>query len=378
MSVHALLAAQPALYDWRRALVEVGPLLAEEEKHCDLTGEFVGVNFAMLRDRGFYELAVPVELGGAGLTVTELSAMLRELAHYGSSTALAFAMHTHSVAIAAWRWRHQNAPTDGLLKRVASERIQLLSSGGSDWLVGSGSATKVPGGYRVQGKKIFASGAPSADLFSTGAVEDTQEGPSVLQFMLPMNAEGVSIVENWDTLGMRGTGSHEVALNDVFVPDAAIGARRKSGAWHPLFHLISLIAIPLVYSVYAGIAEAAREIAVGATKRRDTATLEAAGALETELNATRIALDSMIALAETAQPSAETTNRIFLHRALVCRSAIKTVDLALDLVGGAGYFRKLGLERLFRDVQAARFHPLQKAPQRLIAGRMAFGLPIDA
>ena len=135
MYVHALLAAQPALYDWRHALVEVGPLLAEEEKHCDLTGEFVGVNFAMLRDRCFYELAVPVELGGAGLTVTELSAMLRELAHYGSSTALAFAMHTHSVAIAAWRWRHQNArhaaivanpllyPCDGSRPRSGAQRL---------------------------------------------------------------------------------------------------------------------------------------------------------------------------------------------------------------------------------------------------------------
>lgn len=377
MTIHALLAAQPPRTDWRRVLAAIGPQLAEEERHCDLSGEFVGVNLAMLRDRGFFELAVPEEFGGAGLTIAELSAMLRELAHYASSTALAFAMHTHSVAIAAWRWRHQNAPTDGLLKRIAAERIQIFSSGGSDWLAGSGSATKCPGGYRVQAKKIFASGAPSADLFSTGAVEDTPEGPTVLQFMVPMKAEGVSIVENWDTLGMRGTASHEVVMNNVFVADTAIGARRKAGVWHPLFHLISMIAIPLVYSVYAGIAEAARDIAIGATKRRDNATIELAGALDTELTATRVALASMIAFAETAQPSAETTNTVFQHRALVCRSALATVERALDLAGGAGYFRMLGLERLFRDVQAARFHPLPTAPQRRLAGRFAFGMPID-
>ena len=174
------------------------------------------------------------------------------------------------------------------------------------------------------------------------------------------------------------TGSHDVLLDGVFVPDAAIGARRKPGVWHPLLHIVALVAMPLVYAVYAGIAEAARNLTVEAlAKRRDAATIDALGALDTELAATRIALDSMVTFAETAQPGPETTNTIFIHRALVCRGAIRTVDLALDAASGAGYFRRLGLERLFRDVQGARFHPLQQAPQRTLAGRMALGLPID-
>ena len=85
----------------------------------------------------------------------------------------------------------------------------------------------------------------------------------------------------------------------------------------------------------------------------------------------------MVAFSETAQPGPETTNTIFIHRTLVARSAIRTVDLALDVAGGASYFRRLGLERLFRDVQGARFHPLPEDPQRRLAGRMALGLPID-
>jgi len=364
---------------WRALLGQIGPQLAEEGRRCDRANEFVGANMALLREHGFLELAVPAELGGAGLSRTELSAMLRELAHYCGSTALALAMHTHVAAAAAWRWRHQKAPTDGLLKRVAAERIQLLSSGGSDWLLGSGKAVKVDGGYQVYACKVFASGAPAANLFMTGAIEeDAPDGPAVLQFGVPMNAQGVSIIETWDTLGMRGTGSHDVRLDGVFVPDAAIGARRKPGVWHPLLHIVALVAMPLVYSVYAGIAEAARNLAVETlAKRREPAVIAALGALDTELAATRIALDSMVAFAETAQPCPETTNTIFIHRALVCRDAIRTVDLALDAVGGAGYFRRLGLERLFRDVQGARFHPLQEGPQRQLAGRMALGLPID-
>jgi acyl-CoA dehydrogenase len=360
-------------------LAEIGPQLAEEGRRCDEANEFVGANITMLRERGFLELAVPVELGGAGLSRIELSDMLRELAHYCSATALALAMHTHVVAAAAWRWRHQNAPTDGLLKKVAAERIQMLSSGGSDWLNGSGKAVKVDGGYRIDARKVFASGAPSAHLFMTGAIEeDAQGGPTMLHFAVPMNAKGISIVETWDTLGMRGTASHDVVLDGVFVPDAAIGARRKPGVWHPLMEIVTLVAIPLVYSVYAGVAESAREIAIqSAAKRSDPNIIEAAGALDTELAATRIALKSMVEFAETAYPKPETTNTIFMHRTLVAQSAVRTVELALEVAGGYGYFRRLGLEKLFRDVQAARFHPLQTGPQRQLAGRMALGLPID-
>jgi acyl-CoA dehydrogenase len=377
MSIHAL--KKPVETNWRSVLAELGPRLAQEDSRCDEMNQFAGANFALLRERGFLELGVPVELGGAGLTRTELSEMLRTLARHGSSTALALAMHTHVLAAAVWRWRNQNAPVEGLLKRVATERIQLLSSGGSDWLDGSGKAVKVDGGYRIYARKIFASGSPSASLFMTGAVdEDAPEGPMMLQFGVPMNAAGVTIKETWDTMGMRGTGSHDVLLDDVFVPDAAIGARRKPGTWHPLMHIVSMVAFPLVYSVYVGVAEAARDLAVAAAaKRRDPAVIELVGALDTELAATRIALDSMVAFSETAQPEPETTNRIFMHRILVARSAIKTVELALEVAGGASYHRRNGFERLFRDVQGARFHPLPEHQQRRLAGRLALGLPID-
>lgn len=378
----AVLVLSPAASDksaWRGTLAELGPRLASGETRSDATGSYVAGNMTLLREQNFLALAVPVELGGAGLSRIELAAVLRELGKHCSSTALAFAMHTHVVAAAAWRWKHQQAPVDGLLKRVASERIQLLSSGGSDWLLSSGKAVKVEGGYRIQARKNFASGAPSAQLFMTSAVEeDSEGGPTVLHFALPMTAEGVSILDNWDTLGMRGTASQDVLLDNVFVPAAAISGRRKPGPWHPLLHIVSMVAIPLVYAVYAGIAEAARDIAIEAARKRPAeADLALAGALDTELAALGITIDSMVEFAETAQPSPETTNRIFMHRALIAHSALKTVDLAMELAGGVSYFRKFGLEKLFRDVQGARFHPLRDATQQRLAGRMALGLPID-
>jgi alkylation response protein AidB-like acyl-CoA dehydrogenase len=378
MSALAFRTVNSATFDWRAVLQEIGPQLAEEGRRCDENNEFAAANFEVLRAREFLALAVPAELGGHGLSRTEIAAALRALAHYCPSTALALAMHTHVTAAAAWRWTHQKAPTDGLLKRIASERIQLLSSGGSDWLEGSGTAEKVEGGYRVHGRKTFASGAPATQLFMTGAIEDDpKEGPTVLQFGVPMNAKGVSIVETWDTLGMRGTGSHDVVFDGVFVPDAAIAARRKPGVWHPLLHLVSMIAFPIVYSVYTGIAEAARDIAVAqASKRRDPA-IDTVGMMDTELAAARMACDGLVAFSQIATPGPETTNTVFIYRSLVARSALRTVDLAMDAAGGAAYFRRVGLERLFRDVQGARFHPLTDSAQRRMAGRTALGLPID-
>jgi alkylation response protein AidB-like acyl-CoA dehydrogenase len=378
MNVHVMEKLQPAITDWRAVLAELGPLIAEEGRRCDAANEFVGANIAALRERGFLGLAVPAELGGGGLSLRELADVLRSLAHHCSSTALALSMHTHVTATVAWKWRHLQAPFEGLLRQIATGRLQMLSSGGSDGLPGSGEAVKVDGGYRIKARKIFASGAPSANLFMTGAIEhDPLADPVVLHFGVPMNAEGISIAETWDTLGMRGTASHEVVLDNVFVPDAAIAARRKAGVWHPAIHIAMMVAIPLVYAVYTGIAETARDIAVGAAKKRRDVNLDALGALDTELAATRIALNDLVNFAETAQPGPKTTNAIFIGRALIGRGAARTVELALEAAGGAGYFRKLGLEKLFRDVQAARFHVMADWQQRCMAGRLALDLPID-
>ncbi len=110
--------------------------------------------------------------------------MLRILARACGSTALAFSMHTHQVAIPAWRWRHQNlAAVEPLLKRVAAERIILLSSGGSDWIGGSGQAIKVDGGYRVTARKVFTSGALAGDLLMTGAVLKDEDGGATRSFI---------------------------------------------------------------------------------------------------------------------------------------------------------------------------------------------------
>ncbi len=115
------------------------------------------------------------------------------LAHGCGSTALAFSMHTHQVAIPAWRWTHQKvAAVEPLLKRVATERILLLSSGGSDWIGGSGTAEKVEGGYRDhRAQGLHLRRAEAGDILMTGAVLEEDGVRSVLHFGAPMKAAEV-------------------------------------------------------------------------------------------------------------------------------------------------------------------------------------------
>jgi alkylation response protein AidB-like acyl-CoA dehydrogenase len=346
----------------------------------DENDRFVVENYEALKQSGLVEAGVPRELGGGGADVAELADTLRTLAHACSSTALAFAMHTHQVAIPAWRWRYQKvAAVEPLLKRVAAERIILLSSGGSDWIGGSGKAEKVEGGYRVTARKVFTSGAAAGDILMTGAIVSSDGEPdAIIHFGVPMKAPEVTVLDTWRTLGMRGTGSNDVMIENLFVPDKNVAFSRKAGEWHPVFQIIATVAFPLIYAAYLGVAERARDIAIDLAKRRAPSqhVINLAGRMETALRAAQLAHRSMIETVETNAPSAHTVNEVMIGRTLVAENAIKTVELAMELAGGASFYRANGLERLFRDIQGARFHPLQAGPQAEYAGAIALGLPV--
>jgi indole-3-acetate monooxygenase len=370
---------KPTHFDIVSLADKLGRDFATRAEFADETDSFVAENYEALKTSGLVEAGVPAALGGGGASISELAQMLRTLAHYCGSTALAFAMHTQQVAIPAWRWQHQKlAAVEPLLKRIASERIIIMTSGGSDWIAGSGKAEKVEGGYKITGRKIFASASPVGSLLMTSAIaEEEGQGPMVLHFGIPMNSPQVRIDPVWKTLGMRGTASHDVIIDGHVVPDAAIALKRKAGEWHPLFHIIAVTAIPIIYAVYLGVAESARDIAVELAKKRrqDRHITNLVGQMENELCGARLAHAFMMDVIARNKPSAEAVNDVMMGRHLVAEHAIRAVGLAMDAAGGAGFYRNRGLERCFRDIQGARFHPMQTGPQAEYAGSLALGLP---
>jgi len=374
------LVEKPMTTDWKAKAEEIAAAIADHAAKHDADDSFVAEGFAALEDAGFFSALVPTELGGGGASVGEICEALRIIGAACGSTALAAAMHSHIVAVAAWRWKNQGAPTDGLLKRIAAEKLKLVSSGGSDWLKSAGTLEKVEGGYRLTARKAFASGSPVGDIMNTSAVyDDPVDGPTVLHFGAPLKGEGVSIQPTWQTMGMRGTGSDDVVFDGLFIPDAAIAGKRPQGQWHMLFHIISMIAFALIYSAYLGIAEGARQRALELARKRpvDPLLSQSVGEMENRLLAARLAHRRMVEIAGNGTPGPETTSEAMACRTLAGQAAIDAVAKAMEVAGGAAFYRKTGLERAFRDVQAARFHPLQEKPQLDLAGRVALGWDID-
>jgi alkylation response protein AidB-like acyl-CoA dehydrogenase len=245
---------------------------------------------------------------------------------------------------------------------------------------GGGEAVAVEGGYRIRARKVFSSSSPSGDLLMTMAIlKGEEESPGeVLHFGVPLTSPHVRLEDTWHTLGMRATGSHDVVIDGHVVPEAGVSLRRKAGEWHPVFQTIATIAVPIIYSAYVGVAEGIRDAAVTLAGRHPkTHTIALVGRMDTELMGARLALEGMLAVIAENAPSADTVNRVMMGRTLATRHALAVANLAMEASGGAAFFRKNGVERRFRDLQGARYHPMQAGPQAEYAGRMALGLGVE-
>jgi acyl-CoA dehydrogenase len=253
-----------------------------------------------------------------------------------------------------------------MLEKVAKERVVLVTTGGGDWLDSSGEAVAVDGGFRVTARKSFCSAVPAGNILVTSAV--VKEKGEVIHFPVSLKAEGVRIEPTWQTLGMRNTGSHDALLENVFIAEGAVQVRRPVSKWHPLFDLLCLFSLGLVYSVYLGVAQAARGRALEMVRKRKPGELlqQEIGEMENQLAMAQLAHADWMACAAAGKPGRESTNRSMINR----------TPRATSVAGGASFYRRFGLEQLFRDAQGARFHPLQEGPQKAFAARSALGLEL--
>jgi alkylation response protein AidB-like acyl-CoA dehydrogenase len=357
---------------------EIGPGFAEQAAARDETDAFVGENYDVLKAHKILSAMVPVELGGGGASHSEMAAFIRTLATYCSSTALALSMHQQLVAAAVFNYRNDR-PGWQVLNKVAANEIILVSTGANDWMESNGTVERVEGGYKVSARKPFASGSPRGDVLVTSApYEDPTEGWQVLHFPVPFTSDGVSGLDDWETMGMRATGSQTIAFDEVFVPDEAIVLRRPRGEYHPLWNVVLTCAMPLIMSAYVGVAEAATEIATElARKRRDAPeTPVLIGELTNALTTAQMAVDAMVAITNDWEfaPTTENANAMLVRKTIAANAVLATVEKALETAGGAGFYRKVGLERLVRDAHGVRYHPLPEKRQQQFTGRLALDL----
>lgn len=364
--------------DLKALALEIGPGFAQGAAERDAKDSFVAAHYDALKEHKVFSALIPAELGGAGASHSEMCAFLRRLAHYCPSTALALSMHQHLVAAAVCNYRH-GRPGRKLLERVAADETVLISTGANDWMESSGSVEREAGGFRVSARKPFGSGSPKGAVLATSApFEDPKEGWQVLHFAIPFAAPGVSLADDWHTLGMRATGSQTILLDKVFVPEEAIALRRPRGRFHPAWNVILTVALPLIMSVYCGVAEAATDIARNEAGKRpaDPTVPYLLGELANHLAMAQLGTDDMVRLAKDldAEMSLETTSAMLIRKTIVAEAVLATAEKALEAAGGAGFYRRLGLERFLRDAHGAQFHPLSAKRQHRFTGRLALGL----
>ncbi len=354
---------------------ELGKIFASRAAQLDKEGVFAAENYADLKEHRYFSAAIPGELGGDGQSFGQTCDMLRTMAHYCGSTALALSMHQHLVAAAVWKYRNKGE-SGPMLKKVAEGQLVLVSTGARDWLDSNGNMERTEGGYLLTAKKYFASQSAAGDIAVTSApYEDPEKGWQVLHFSVPLSAKGVTVLDDWDVLGMRATGSQTIVFDRVFIPDTAIVLARPRTGYHAVWDLVIGVAMPLIMSVYVGIAEKAMEIAIllGKNYPRNQAHLPyIIGKMNNSLVSAQTQWKAMVANVRNFdfQPGQANTLEVLSLKSNVAEACISTVDQAMDAVGGQSFYKKNTLERLFRDVQAAKYHPLPEWEQYQFTGEL--------
>ena len=199
----------------------------ERAPRYDRDNTFFTDDFDELRAHGFLTIAVPTELGGAGMTLDQVSQALRRIAYVAPATAVAVNMHVYWTGVAADLLRNGDESMRFVLEQAANGKIfaAIHAESGNDipLLLSSASADRVTNGWKINGHKIFGSLSPVWDYAGFHAMDTSgPDGPRIVHGFLPRGTAGVEIVDTWDTLGMRATQSHDTVLTDAVCPDALV------------------------------------------------------------------------------------------------------------------------------------------------------------
>ena len=361
---------------WQELASELGEKLSAKASDHDTNNLFVAENYRLLQENHFFNIAIPAKLGGGGASFKVVCDVIREFGQYCGSTALAFAMHSHPVAVNVFKHLRGDEKATATLRKIASNDLIIAGTGANDWLGSSGEMTKVDGGFEVSAHKHFVSGSPGAQVFVSSANYQGENGKEVLHFAIPFSSEGIRHHSNWNTLGMRATGSNDITLDKVFVPETAIVVRRPAGEWHPMWNVILPTAMPLIMSAYVGLADAAVILARQAAAKKPDELAPVLGEMLNQHTLAVISHQDMIRLNQNHgfSPTNELASDILTRKTLIATAAQNTVELAAEIVGGAGFFKGHPMERILRDVRACYFHPLPYRRQHQFCGRISLGL----
>jgi alkylation response protein AidB-like acyl-CoA dehydrogenase len=358
---------------------------AERAAVHDRDGSFPFGNFEDLSKAGLLALTVPAALGGGGAGAAEVARILGIIGKADPSTALVLSMHyiQHLVMARSARWP---ARLSRKLARETVDGIALINALRVEPELGSPARGGLPAtiarrtetGWRLTGRKIYSTGAPILKWYAVWAKTDETE-TRVGLFLVPAGLPGTRIMETWDHLGLRASGSHDIVFEDVVFPlDHEIDVRRPDEWRTPDFTQATVHAI-FIAAIYDGVARASRDWLVSFLKDRVPANLgaplaslpraqEVLGGIEAHA---RLIGSFACDFDDNLPLTAIESNIIKLT---VTNNAVAVVEDALSLAGNHGLSRTNPLQRHYRDALCGRVHTPQDDTTRIAAGRLALGL----
>jgi alkylation response protein AidB-like acyl-CoA dehydrogenase len=360
---------------------------ARAEGH-DRDGSFPFQNFQQLSDAGLLALPVPTELGGAGAGAKDIVRVINIIGKADPSTALVLSMHyiQHLMMARSARWPAR------LANRLALETVagvSLINALRVEPDLGSPArgglpatvARRTPTGWRLSGHKIYATGAPILSWYVVWARTDEPE-VRVGNFLVQAGLPGIRVVETWNHLGLRASGSHDVVFDEVpLSPDHEIDVRPPADWQAP--DSTQIIHGVLIAALYDGVARAARDWLVTFLNSRVPSNLGAAlatlpraqdivGGIEARLAVNARLIDTFTADFDAGV--ALTGSDANIIKLTVTNNAVAVVEDALSLTSNHGLSRANPLERHYRDVLCGRVHTPQDDSTRSLAGRLALGV----
>ena len=386
---------QPLLTPVQQELVALAQSLAvrcgERAAQHDRDASFPFENFAELQRVGYLALTLPAAVGGRGISIYEFCLVQEQLAQGCGATALAANMHLYNCGgvLGAFTERFRRRVVETILHEGAVIGSSL-SEPTASLLSPTVTARKVPGGYRVSGRKSFCTLAPILRYFLFSATLEGLSKPGIsgtVTLAAERGTEGMEIVETWDSMAMRATGSHDIQFADAFVPDECLVGPEGEGVES------GLAALPWyalgIASVYTGIASAAFNFTVDYVKQRKLHPLPNSIAhlpgiqftvaeMAMSLEASRALIYKTAAeLAHGADFGDDTLPKVTTPQYFATNAALDVVTKAMQAVGGPSLFRRYPLERYFRDVRAGTLHPFTHSWLLEMIGKRALGIALD-
>ncbi|MEE2776915.1 MAG: acyl-CoA dehydrogenase family protein [Acidobacteriota bacterium] len=377
----------------------------------DTESSFPNENFADLASSGVAAAFVPEALGGAGLdSVHDWAVLMTRLGEGDASTAIALNMHLAVTRNLSQQWRGATAAgndegtarAEGPLRAIAAGELVICATAteaGTDFLRPQTTATKVDGGWSIEGRKLFVTMSPIAHLMVMNLRVPDPEGDKIGFAFVPMPTAGLEPQDDWQALGMRGSGSQSIVFRDCRVPEGSVQVAGEWGRWNPQILMGRTLGNLTLVAVFAGIAHRARQLAVeGALKQgkpkyggalaNSTGVQHLIGEIDIDLAAatsvlgtTAAGVDSLLSAPE-GPPSLEDAHACMRDyqcaKWTVNRNAIRIVERSMDVCGGGSYMSSHELSRLYRDARAGPFmQPFSPIEAREYVGRVALGLLPD-